>query len=275
MVKEQEDDWAPLTPEQLAQRPWEAQAPVDAAEAGFAEVAPKPTPIAPLPERAPEKPLSACQEKMVRDLQERVAKAGPGSSLIAQVQHREMRTKRKQHAASLVAGQLAATCVVGEAPKVPEPEFEIAKQTDIDPRELEPWFQELPEAERDRLREAWSTERHKFDHTGKAWRRRMKRAAAYGTLSFAVTGLLMSFLFMDLMVLVRCLVVGPIAGMTAQLLGGARFTYGLLGLFGFVIAIGNGIVLPFSWYGMIFSVATMAALGMDGEMRRSAGCEDD
>ena len=275
MVAEQEDDWAPLTPEQLAQRPWEAQAPVDAAEAGFAEVAPKPKPIAPLPERAPEKPLSACQEKMVRDLQERVAKAGPGNSLIAQVQRREQRGQRKQKAATRVAGQLAATCVVGEAPKAPEPEFEIEKQTDMDPRELEPWFQELPEVERQRLRERWTAERHKFDHTGKAWRSRMKRAAAYGTMSFAVTGLLMSFLFMDLMVLVSCLIVGPFAGMVAQLLGGERFTYGLLGLVGFVAAIGNGIMLPFAWYGMIFSIATMAALGMDGEMRRAAGCRDD
>ncbi|MFT4843913.1 MAG: hypothetical protein ACI8UD_003647 [Planctomycetota bacterium] len=275
MVEEQEDDWAPLTPEQLAQRPWDAEDKVIAASVGFAEVAPRPSPFVPIPERAQENPLSARQEKMLRELQERVAKAGPGNSLIAQAQRREQRGARKQKAAKLVAGLLAATCVVGEAAKEPEPEFEIAKQSDIDPREIEPWFQQLPELERDRLRAAWNIERHKFDHTGKAWRRRMQRAAAYGTLSFAVTGLLMSFLFMDLMVLVRCLIVGPIAGMIAQLIGGARFTYGLLGLLGFVVAIGSGIMLPFSWYGLMLTVATMAALGMDGEMRRSAGCEGE
>ena len=93
---------------------------------------------------------------------------------------------------------MTATCVVGELPPEPEPELEIAKQTDMDPRELEPWFLELPEAERDRLRESWSSTRHKFDGTGKAFRKRLKRSAAYGTLSFGATGLLMSFLFMDL-----------------------------------------------------------------------------
>ena len=275
MVDEQEDDWAPLTSEQLAQRPGEAEHSVvtPAEEQGM--VAPQAVPVAAMPERRPNKPLSPLAEKMVRELQERVAKAGPGNSLIAQVQRREQRGQRKQKAATRVAGQLAATCVIGEAPKAPEPEFEIEKQTDMDPRELEPWFQELPEVERQRLRERWTAERHKFDHTGKAWRSRMKRAAAYGTMSFAVTGLLMSFLFMDLMVLLSCLIVGPFAGMVAQLLGGERFTYGLLGLVGFVAAIGNGIMLPFAWYGMIFSIATMAALGMDGEMRRAAGCRDD
>ena len=275
MVDEQEDDWAPLTPEQLAQRPWEADDSLVAASAGDGRVPAKPAPVAPMPERGPEKPLSPRAEKLVRELQERVAKAGPGDSLIAHVQHRELRTKRKQQAARKVAAQLTATCVVGELPAEPEPVLELSHKSDLDPRELEGWFQQLPEAEQSRLRAVWHAGRHKFDHTGKAWRSRMKRAAAYGTLSFAITGLLMSFLLMDLMVLVRCLIVGPVAGMAAQLLGGERFVYDMLGLFGFVVAVGSGIMLPFSWYGMIFCVATMAALGMDGEMRRSAGCGDD
>ena len=66
-----------------------------------------------------------------------------------------------------------------------------------------------------------------------------------------------------------------VAGVAALLIGGGRFSYGLLGLLGFVVAMGSGIMMPFALYGMLFCVATMAALGMDGEMRRSAGCRDD
>ena len=103
----------------------------------------------------------------------------------------------------------------------------------------------------------------------------MLRAAGYGTLCFVLTGLLMGFLFMDLTMLVRCTLVGPFAGAAAQLLGGERFTYGLLGALGFVVAIGGDIMMPFALYGLLFCISTMAALGMDGEMRRSAGCRDD
>lgn len=274
MVDEQEDDWAPLTEEQLAMRPGEVEdaqcvgdfrAHRSSESAVSAELAETPTEI----------PVDPRAEQMMRDLQARVAKAGPGSSLIAQVQHREQRVARKQKAAKRVAVQLAATCVVGAAPKEPEPVFEIAKQSDMDERELEPWFQELPEDERGRLRESWTRERHKFDYTGKAARRRMLRAACYGTLCFVSVGLMMGVLFWDLMVLLRCTLVGPIAGVIAQLLGGGRFSYGLMGLVGFVAAMGSGIMMPFSFYGMMFCISTMAAVGLDGEMRRSAGYRDD
>lgn len=275
MVDEQEDDWAPLSEDQLAMRPGEVEDAKFVGEFSCKQAAPESAapeqPVAP----PAEKPVDPRAEQMMRDLQERVAKAGQGDSLIAQVQRRAQRVARKQKAARRVAGQLAATCVVAEAPKQPEPVFEVAKQSDMDARQLEPWFLELPKDERERLRESWARGRHKFDIAGKAARRRLLRAAGYGTLCFVLTGLLMSFLFMNVMVLVRCALVGPIAGVIAQLLGGERFAYGLIGLLGFVVAMGSGIMMPFSFYGMLFCISTMAALGMDGEMRRSAGCRDD
>jgi len=275
MVDEQEDDWAPLTEEQLAMRPGEVEdAPFVGEFARVAEKVAEPEVEEPL-EPPPKKPVDPRAEQMMRELEERVAKAGRGDSLISQVQRREHRTARKQKAKARVAPQLAAMCVVGEAPPEPEPEFEIAKKSDVDPRELETWFQELPEDERERLRESWSSERHRFDHTGKVWRRRMKRAAIYGSICFVTTGMLMSYLFMDLNYLWRFALVGPIAGCVAQLCGGERFTYGLVGAIGFIAAIGSAIAIPFSWYGLLFAITTMCAMGLDGEMRRTGGCTDE
>lgn len=276
MVDEHEDDWAPLTPDQLAQRPWEAEARVVAAEAGFAEVAPKPTPVVPLPERAPELPLSACQEKMVQDLQERVAKAGPGNSLIAQVQHREMRTKRKQQAARKVADQLTATCVVGELPPEPEPVLELSKKSDVDPRELEGWFQELPETEQTRLRQTWFDARHKFDDSGQIYRTRWKRAIGYGALAFFCMAVLMVGLAGGFMLVPSMTIAGAIAGAAAHLFGGGRFVYAGCGLIAYLSVaapfFGSN---PFLLYGALLSAFVMGAIGMDGEMRRSAGYSKD
>lgn len=279
MVDEQEDDWAPLTEEQLAMRPGEVQDGPCAGE--FVRIKAGGEPLAEAasvgdsPELTSEKPLDPRAEKMMRELEERVAKAGRGDSLISQVQRREHRTARKQKAKARVAAQLAATCVVGEAPPEPPPEFEIAKKSDLDPRELEPWFQELPEEERERLRDSWHDERHRFDHTGKVYRKRLKRAAIYGSMCFFATGVLMSWLFMDLNYLWRFAILGPIAGCAAQVMGGERFTYGAVGAIGFVGAIGSGIVIPFSWYGLLFTISVMCMLGMDGEMRRSGGCSNE
>ena len=45
---------------------------------------------------------------------------------------------------------------------------EADKAVDVDPRESEQWFSELPDEERERLRSKWHDERHKFDHMGKS-----------------------------------------------------------------------------------------------------------
>jgi len=272
MVDDEDDDWAPLGAEQLAMRPGE----VDASRARFQEKIP-PSPAKPESRvaPAPARPLDPLAEQLVRDMQRRLAAAGRSDNWTADAQRREDRLARQRVVAEKVASELEDLCVVGTVPESLSPVLEVATESDMDPRELEPWFGELPEVERARLRRSWSAARHKFDFAGKMWRRRLCRAAAYGALCFVLTGLLMSFLFMDLWVLSRCALVGPFAGVAALLIGGGRFSYGLLGLLGFVVAMGSGIMMPFALYGMLFCVATMAALGMDGEMRRSAGCRDD
>lgn len=272
MEHDDEDDWAPLSDEQLAQRPGEFESPVVFQETPTKAKAP----VAPLRERGPDKPLTARQEKMLRELQERVAKAGPGTSLIAQVQQREQRTLRKQQAAKKVTEQLEATCVVGELPAEPEPVLELSKQADADPRELEPWFQELPENERERLRQAWHDERHKFDNTGEIALARLQRAACYGALAFFCMGILMVLLVGGFFLIPAMTFAGAVAGAGAQLLGGGRFLYAGCGLIGYFCVLGPYVLgNPFLLYGALLVAFVMGAVGMDGEMRRSAGYVKD
>ena len=276
MVDEQEDDWAPLTPEQLAQRPWEADDSLVAASADLGSVPAKPAPVAPMPERGPEKPLSPRAEKLVRELQERVAKAGPGDSLIAQVQHRESRTKRKQQAARKVAAQLTATCVVGELPAEPEPVLELSPKSDVDPRELEGWFQHLPEAEQSRLRAVWHAGRHKFDDTGQIYRTRLKRAICYGAGVFFCMAVVLALVVGGFYLVPVMACAGAVAGAAAHVLGGGRFVYAGCGLVAYMAVVGTLITRnPFLIYGALLSSFVMGAIGMDGEMRRSAGYSKD
>lgn len=276
MVDEQEDDWAPLTSEQLTQRPWEAEDAAVTRGEGRVGAAAKPVPVAPMPERGPEKTLSPRQEEVVRELQARCAKAGPGNSLITQLQHREMRAKRKYRAARKVADQLTATCVVGALPSEPEPVLEISKKSDVDPRELEGWFQELPEAEQARLHQMWSGERHRFDDSGRIYRTRLKRASCYGAIAFFGMAVLLAGMVGGFYMVPGLAFAGAVAGAIAHVLGGSRFVYAGCGLIAYLCA--NGLSLtgnPYLLYGAVLAAALMGVVGMDGEMRRSAGFSKD
>lgn len=276
-MDEHEDDWAPLTPEQLAMRPGEA---AEEQPGSTLAAEPKCTPVAPLPERKVHKAPNPRGEAMLRELQARLCRAGPSDSLIAQVQQREQRVARKQQAAHRARPQLSATCVAVsgrevELPPEPPAELQIEKQSDVDVRELEPWFLELPTTEQERLRAAWHAERHRFDHTGKAFRRRMQRAMLFAGMVFVVDGVFMG-LFTGFAIFLRFLLAGPLAGGLAQAIGGGRFSFALCGGLGFVAAMGSAMLSsPMVLYGLLLAAFGMAAIGMDGEMRRSAGYQDD
>ena len=220
-------------------------------------------------------PVDPAAGFVLRSLQQPAA-MGPGGDVLAAAMRRvQNRAERRREVSERVAGELAEICVVGSVPEGWDTGSSGPAEADRDPRESASWFRELPQPEQARLRQVWSTTRHRFDHLGAAARRRYWRAACYGVGCFLASGLVMSLLFMNLMVLLPFVVVGPLAGVFAQLLGGGRFTYGLVGFLGFVVAIGGGIMNPLALYVLLFCMGTMAALGMDGEMRRSAGCRDD
>lgn len=262
----EEDDWAPLTPEQLTLRPGEEPA---ASEA--------PVPVAPMPAPKPESKPDPRAERMLRELQDRIANAPKSDSIVASVDRREQRERRKQATRRKTGEVMAATCVQGELPKEPEPELQVdEKKSDCDPRELEDWFRELPEPEQQRLRESWSSERHKFDHFGADARKRLLRASCYGAAMFLANSLLMILLLGTFHHIPAFVIAGAIAGPLAHLAGGQRFSYMAAGALGFLAVMGSQLLAnPFLMYGMLFAIATMAAVGMDREMRRSAGSRDD
>lgn len=269
MVAEHEDDWAPLAPEQLASRPGEqwsgAPAPADAGR----QV------VAALPTRTAREPDPRA-EQLLRDLQDRIARAPKSDSIVASAARRAQRQRRQQRASEAQAAALAGTFQRGSAPPDPAPVLELDRQTDADPRELEDWFRELPEAEQQRLRATWSSERHKFDLTGRDARRRMLRAAAYSGGAFLLTGLLLVLLLGSYWQIPALACVGAVCGPLAQLAGGQRFTYMLFGALGYVVVMGAFLLRnPFLLYGAVFAISLMGAVGMDREMRLSAGCRDD
>jgi hypothetical protein len=273
MADDYEDDWAPLTPEQLARSSSEIEDATRTPPEDCAEVASKCTP---LPERAPETHLTSRQADMLRELQERVAKAGPGNSLISHMQHREMRAKRQQQAARKAEKQLAATCVAGDLSPEPESVIEMSRERDADPREFDGWFQQLPEVEQARLRQIWFDERHKFDDSGQIYRTRLKRAISYGAVAFFSMSVILMGLAGDFTMMLSMTFAGAVAGATAHVLGGGRFVYSGCGLAAYVCVMGTMTQgNPFLLYGSLLAAFVMGVIGMDGEMRRSAGyCKD-
>ena len=251
-----EDDWAPLTPEQLATRPGEHSADDEAV----------------VRRRQPASHPQA--ERMLRELQDRIDNAPKSDSIVASVDRREQRARRKQQQGHRIGAAIAATCVQGE---LPAPRLELdSRASDCDPRELEDWFRDLPEPEQQRLRESWSGARHKHDQWGRDARRRMLRATGYGALCFLLCGILLIVLLGSVWHVPGFVVVGAICGPFAQLCGGQRFTYMATGALGYLVLTGTMLLTnPLLLYGLLFAIATMGAIGMDGEMRRSAGCRDD
>lgn len=271
------DDWAPLTPEQQALQPGELD-PLRDDQAPDGRV-PEELLAPPAPPKLAPPPRNERGERMLRDLQERVAKAGTGTSLVAEMQRREDRVRRKRQQASVASDQLQGQFVAGGVPAAqppPEPEFEVARESDRDPREFEPWFLELPENEQERLRASWSEERHRYDVTGKEARARVLRSAGYGAAMFFANSILMIFLTGDPLRFLIYVPAGAIAGAVAQLAGGTRFHFMVMGMLAFGLIEGANVLSnPFMLYGLLLSIATMGVVGMDREMRMSAGDRDN
>jgi hypothetical protein len=259
------DDWAPLPGASVSERPGAAAdvkkcAPRPAASAAAASHGPAPAPATSAPDPAAERALAALKAKIER--------SGPAKSLIADVLHREQRAARKTDPRR--AARVAGTVVTAAPPAV-----EIAideRASDADPRELEPWFRELPQAEQARLRAQWWSVRHRDDGAGRTLQRRLRRALGYGALTFFVLGVLLSVLEGSLDRVPVWTAAGAIAGGLAEVLGGGRFVWGFAGAAAYTIVVGpSALVNPFALMTLPIAAYGMGAIGMDAEMRRSGG----
>ncbi len=285
-----DDDWAPLPPERLALRPGQL---VDGAsgvsQEELAALSPPPPPAAPPPlegggepeEPAAPKAANEHGERMLRRLFGRVARTSDSDSIVTLLQRKEERYRRQQQRAACSEAELRGHFVkIDAAPDVAPPPlpptFEVGAGSEIDPRELEDWFLQLPEQEQERLRKVWSDERSRHDWAGKAARTRLVRAAAYSGGVFFVTGVLMVILTGDLLRPLFYAPVGAVAGVAATLVGGTRFHFMCAGALGFTLVEGSNLLAnPFLLYGLLLAISTMGLVGFDRELRRSAGHRDD
>jgi hypothetical protein len=232
-------------------------------------------------------PPDPAAERALSALKQRLLALGPARSLIAAVQHREQRRQRQQAAAKVQS--LQATLVQASAPTPPPaapttpaagPIPPSAGATDgvaadRDARELEPWFRELPAREQHRLRAVWWEERHRHDHAWIGHRRRLQRAASYGAMVLGGLGLLQSLLVGGFHTVLPLAIAGAFAALVAEAVGGGRFAYAGLGPIAWFVVMGPTLMAnPFAMYGVLMAAYGFGAIGMDGEMRRSAGFVD-
>ena len=278
-----EDDWEPLPADQRGMHPGE-----------FANVAKRPAEAAPVPPpAAPEAPApaprdeaaAAAAERALAVLKDKLAHAAPATSLIAEAQHRQQREARKKKGVQAAAVRALARHVAtvdelgrkkedGAAPPAPEVEIDT-NVADIDPRETEPWFGELPKKERELLRTHWWYERHRGDDAGARLRRRVGRAFGFGAVLCFVLALVQSPWFGSFTPVPMLAATGAIGAAIAEICGGGRIRYGIAGAAAFVAVMGGQLVAsPNLLFSMVIMTYGMATLGMDGEMRRSGGFGD-
>lgn len=262
MHAEEDDDWAPLSPEQLTLRPGEF-------EPG-PPPAPSPQVVAPLPKRAPQPPDPRA-EQLLRDLQDRIARAPKSDSIVASVDRHEQRRIRRGQMQQRATGLGDAMLRCDDVPEPPaEVEYEAGRHG-RDEREDSEWFQRLPEQERARLHDAWADRRAQLTSTRATQRRFQNRRMMTAWLCFAGVFLLGTHMFWP-----ATLGGAVLCGLAWRVLGASRWSDVGVGLLSFAVA--NIVVMlacsrmnmGITWDATLLVVFTWIA-SFDAEMKRSGG----
>ena len=265
-------DWEPLPKEQLCGNPGEF---VALGKRPVAPAAPSPAvaaPPAPVPAAPAPAAVDPAAERALQDLQQKLAVSQPAASWVAHSLQKQRRVREKRarepKTAALAEAVITAT---GPAAVVAIDE----RASNLDARELEPWFKELPAREQERLRQRWWEERERFAHEGQRWQRRMLRALGHGALVMGLLGILQSLLLGNLFLVPTMAAAGAMAAGLAEMFRGDRFVYALCGALGWVLVMGEVVLQqPFAMPGLLMAAYGMGAVGMEGEMRRSGGFRD-
>ena len=258
-------DWEPLPKEQLCANPGEF---VVLGKRPVAPVAPSPaaaTTPAPLTAPAAVDPVA---ERALQDLQQKLAVSQPASSWVAHSLQRERRQQQKRANASK-SDELAAT-VVQATPALPEVEYAPGADG-RDPREEEPWFLELPAAERLRLREAWLQKRLQVVNASAVQTRNGNRRFWAAILCFAATLVLGTGVLWH-----ATLGAGIVCGIWWRHASADRFQDPVRALvcFGGLQALAMVVAQRVNqqlFMDAILLIAFAAIVGFDGEIRRTGG----
>lgn len=270
-------DWEPLPEAQRAAHPGEfvdlARRPV----AAPAAVVPAPVP-APLP--PPPKAPDPAAEQALAALKSKLAQAPRGRSLVAELCRREAKAARKQRAAGSAA--LAACGPVAVPPAGPAPATTSAPPLTVDfvpgidgrdEREDEPWFQQLPAAEQDRLRKAWALRREQVVEDRPGQRRGRNRRFVAALLVFtgvwaAGTGAWWH----------ATLGAGIVCGLCWRNVAPCRYRDPMIALCCLLVAFlvawiasASDTMPPGSIFDAVLVVAFAALVGFDGEIRQTGG----
>ncbi len=291
-----DDPWAPLPADQLWQRPGEehmfSKRPERVSSRGKprtedadAATPPAPAPATPPPAPAtppapqsrpaplrPTPPLDPAAAQALAALQQKLAAAPPGQSLVAEAQRREQRVERHKRAVQgPIAPELAALHLQGRDPEA-EPILEFAPGADgRDPREDEAWFAALPPAEKDRLHAQWAKARaHRVDAVARQRRLGNRRFVAALVIAaatvFAGTGFLWHV----------TIGAGVLTGLWWRRAGADRLLDPIRALACLVVAhaaalLQTGEPNPLFWIDAILVISLSALVGFDGEIKRTGG----
>ena len=257
-----DDDWAPLSPAELCQRPGERAEPAASALVPSHTTTPPAAPAAapsPAEQRAAELALAA--------LQTRLARSAPATSLVAAAAHREQKAARKQRARQHTP--LGELLVHEDAPA---PEVEYAPgPAGRDDREDSEWFRGLPPVEQERLRVAWAAQRARtFVATSRARRIGNRRFVA-SLFVFAAVAVLGTHALWH-----ATLGAAVVTGLWWRHTAPDRFLDPVRGVACFfalqsLAMVAGGGQNPALFMDAVFVVAFAALVGFDGEMRRSGG----
>jgi hypothetical protein len=270
-IETNDDAWMPLPPRDEP-RPAPPPATPPPRSAASLPTAPVLRPAARGPARATTAP-DPDAERRLAELQQRIASVPKSKGPLQSAFRRASRRSAGDDEALADASGVAE--VPPPPPSAAPPDAAVVvgydRATDRDPREDEPWFRDLPEPERARLRGQWAIERHRFDDRALVLRRRLVRAAWHGALVFFVLSLLQAPL-LGLGPLPLLTLAGALASVLAQALGGGRFVHAFAGATAFVVVMGPTVfVQPFGLIGLLAASYGLGAVGMDREMRRSGG----
>ncbi|MGE3175328.1 MAG: hypothetical protein AB7O97_22075 [Planctomycetota bacterium] len=207
-------------------------------------------------------------ERALKELTERL-KAAPKST---DPLKRALAHAARKTATEPIVPPKAKPTVKAPTPTAPPPGVErVDYAIDRDPREDEPWFLELPEAEQERLRTHWHWKRHESTRLRSQLRTELLRSCTFGVAIFGAIGLVLALLVGIWALLWRLSIAGAVGGLIGRIAGRSRFSFAAAGVLCGGAALGGMLFSTIGMSALVLCTWGLALVGYDLEIRRSGG----